>query len=73
MPPIASEFIIYISTHEEKPCPMEACDFWLGRGFEESCNHLLRDHGLPCLHIGQETRRDNSGNPSHRTVAVFGK
>jgi len=40
--------------------------------FDESCNHLMQQHNLKCLHVGQETSYDNNGKPWHSTVAVFG-
>ena len=72
--PIATKFIVYVSTNEGTGCPIEGCDFFIGlEKFQESCNHLLQKHGLKCLHVGQETSHDNEGKPWHSTVAVFGK
>jgi hypothetical protein len=40
--------------------------------FDEACNHLMKAHGLKCLHVGQQTENDSNGKPWHSTVAVFG-
>lgn len=70
MPPVAKELMIYVSTNEGKGCGIDGCDFWLGlERFQESCNHLLQDHGLNCLHVGQQTTPDSNGSPWHSTVA----
>jgi hypothetical protein len=70
---IVSELIVHVSTGVERTCPL--CeDVQIGRGrFEESCNHLIADHGLKCLHVGSETHFGESVNPGIFTVAVFGK
>jgi hypothetical protein len=48
--------------------------FLLGAGrFEDSCNHLISEHGLRCLHAGSETHFEQSTSPAIATVAVFGK
>jgi hypothetical protein len=74
MPVVAKELIVYVSTNESRACPMPGCKFYLnGENFDGSCNHLLKAHGLKCLHVGQETGRDDEGKPWHSTVAVFGK
>ena len=74
MPPIATEFIVYVSTNVGRRCPFQDCDTHLGLNqFEESCNHLLQQHGLKCLHVGQETSGLGVDEPFHSTVAVFGK
>jgi hypothetical protein len=55
MPAVAKEFIVYVSTNIGKGCPFEGCDFSIGlERFEQSCNHLIQQHGLKCLHVGQE-------------------
>jgi hypothetical protein len=71
----AKETIIRISTNETASCRL--CNFTPYRGspvaFEDVCNHLIKEHGLQCLHIGQETTHGPGGNPWHSTVAVFGR
>jgi hypothetical protein len=29
--------------------------------FDEACNHLIKKHGLKCLHVGQETTHGSDG------------
>jgi hypothetical protein len=73
MPPLGKEIIVYVSTNEGRSCPLEGCNFTLDMDtFQENCTHLLQ-HGLMCLHVGQETTYDSDGKPWHNTVAVFGK
>ena len=73
MQPAAKEIIVRVSTNETLSCRL--CDFAPdlydagSAGFEEICNHLMREHGLHCLHVGQETAH---GPPWHSTVAVLG-
>ena len=71
----AKEIIIRISTNETVSCRL--CEFNPYGGssvaFEDVCNHLMKDHGLICLHVGQETTHGPGGHPWHSTVAVFGK
>ena len=40
--------------------------------FNDVCNHILQQHRLRCLHVGQETHASGD-TPWHDTVAVFGK
>lgn len=64
--------VVHISTDEGKGC--KHCDFSIGTdNFSESINHYISDHGYKLLHVGQETSRDNRGNPFQLTVAVVGK
>jgi hypothetical protein len=68
MPAVATKIIITVASNMGNPCPL--CRNVQLDGiehFDEACQHLL-DHGLKCLHVGQE----GHGN-SQRTVAVFGK
>jgi hypothetical protein len=62
--------MIYVSSNISRMCPLctESLD---GELFEHACNHVL-EHGLKCLHVGQETKADGDGKPWHMTVAVFG-
>ena len=71
---LASEIIVMVSSNGDRQCPL-CHDFSLDgtKDWEESCNHLLREHGLKCLHVGQETAPSFDGSPYHNTVAVFGK
>ena len=75
MPAVAKEVIIRISTNETVMCRL--CDFTPSSGspvaFEEVCNHLMKEHSLECLHVGQETTSGPGGHPWHSTVALFGK
>jgi len=42
--------------------------------FEAACNHLLSDHGMKLLHVGQRTiASSQDGTAWQTTVAVFGK
>jgi hypothetical protein len=43
-----------------------------GDDFEKGCNHLIQEHGMKCLHVGQESDEGDDGL-WHFTVAVFGK
>ena len=74
MPVIAKQQIFRLSTNENIRCPI--CDYTTYAGnelaFNDVCNHLLQEHKLKCLHVGQETRSSESG-PWHSTVAVFGR
>jgi hypothetical protein len=47
--------LIRISSNESRMCP--PCDVELDgiHKFEDCCNHLLHDHELKCVHVGQET------------------
>jgi len=74
MPPVATEFIIYVSTNEGTGGRIESCDSL--RGLEKSqdnCNNFIQEHGLNGLNVVQETHIDDSGNTSHWTVGAFGK
>jgi len=74
MPVLAKESVVHVSTSVGRPCRINGCGFFLGLDkFQESCNHLIQQHGLKCLHVGQETSHDNDGKPWQSTVAVFGK
>jgi hypothetical protein len=73
-PMATTEFIIRVSTNESRKCPFDGCDVVLDamEMFENSCNHMLQDHQLVCLHVGQETV-DTDDGPYQTTVAVFGR
>jgi hypothetical protein len=72
-PGIATEIIVHVSTAESKVCPI-CKEVPIGAGqFEHSCNHLISEHGLTCLHVGSETHFETSVSPAIATVAVFGK
>jgi hypothetical protein len=74
MPVVAEEEMFRLSTDERIECPV--CQFTRYGGdtlaFSDVCNHILKEHNLKCLHVGQETTSGENG-PSHHTVAVFGK
>jgi len=63
--------IVYISNDEGKSC--EHCSFRLGSDLAASINHYINDHGYKILHTGQESSRDDNGNPWQITVALLGK
>jgi hypothetical protein len=75
MPVLAKQIIRRISTNETVSCKL--CDFTpyggSGAAFDDVCNHLMKEHGLKCLHVGQETTHGTDSQPWHSTVAVFGK
>lgn len=63
--------IVHVSTATKKSCPY--CDD-VELDFEELCNHPASHHGLVCLHVGQETyREDSTGSLIHSTAAVFAR
>jgi hypothetical protein len=65
--------MVYVSTAVRKLCPFcEEVAIGLD-DFEESCNHLISEHGMICLHVGSETDRDDDGALIHSTVAVFSR
>jgi hypothetical protein len=75
MPIAAKECIYRISTNETVDCPL--CDYFppyngSATAFGPVCNHIIQEHKLKCLHVGQETTSGENG-PWHSTVAVFGK
>ena len=77
MPAVASKQLFHISTSVIGNCPVcgaggEKISMDDSEYFEKMCNHLF-EHGLKCLHVGQETSRDDQGKPWQSTVAVFGK
>ena len=59
--------MVTVASNVGKPCPLCREERLNGERFDEACQHLL-DHGLKCLHVGQEGH-----GTTHRTVAVFGK
>ena len=63
--------VVHVSSDEGKSC--EHCDFRFGSDIAESINHYIDDHSYKLLHVGQETSRDNMGNPFQITVALLGK
>jgi hypothetical protein len=75
MPIIAKERMYRLSTNETVACPI--CGFTTYGGdevaFSDVSNHILQEHKLKCLHVGQESRLSDSGGLAHSTVAVFGK
>ena len=65
--------IVHLSTSLSKRCP--DCDYFpLGpdTDFGETISHYL-GHGFTVLHVGQETARDDRGEPWQMTVAVVGR
>ena len=75
MPAIAEEQMFRLSTDETVACPI--CGYQTHGGsvvaFGEVCTHILQEHKLKCLHVGQETYRASDGSPFHYTVAIFGR
>jgi hypothetical protein len=74
--PIAAKEVMYrVTTVVPVECPI--CQFTTFGGsevaFNDVCNHIITAHGLPCLHVGQESFDGNYGKPWHATVAVFGR
>ncbi len=67
--------VVYISTDISDLC--NHCNYNIGsdgyRGFQNSINHYINDHGYQLLHVGSETGTDSNGNPFNSTVAVVGK
>lgn len=75
MPGVAKEQIFRLTTAVTPfRCPL--CQFTTYGGsssaFNDVSNHILREHKLKCLHVGQETHWSGD-EPSHSTVIVFGK
>jgi hypothetical protein len=73
MPAIATKQIVSVRSDTGAPCPLCAGTRLDGHNdFDKACNHLMKDHGLKCLHVGQETHGDED-KPWYSTVAVFGR
>lgn len=74
MPILAKQEMFRLSTNERVLCPL--CRYTKFDGspgaFNDVSNHILQEHKLKCIHVGQETTRDD-GQIYHHTVAVFGK
>src|SRR6267154_1298585 len=64
--------VVRVCSIEDSICPL--CPRILDgySGFAEACNHLYL-HGLRCMHIGQETILQESGEVWQATVAIFGR
>lgn len=70
---VLKERLIKVSSNEAFPCPLCERGVQLDGGdLRETAAHLFQ-HGLKCVHVGQETTQDDDGKPWHSTVAVFGK
>jgi hypothetical protein len=67
----APKVIVRISSNEAGSC--RVCGTYVDgtKDFEAACNHVL-EHGLKCLHVGQETILGADGGPWQTTVAIFG-
>lgn len=74
MPTLAKEQMVRVRSDEGRSCPLcSRHSAMADNHFEVFSNHLLKDHSLKCLHVGQETIKDREGNLRQVTVAVFGK
>jgi len=65
--------IVYISTDAGTWC--EHCsgvNIGLDK-FAESVNHYIENHGYKLLHVGQDAKESERGNPISDTIAVLGK
>lgn len=67
------QHIVYISTNIGTWC--EHCgSVNIGMDkFAESVNHYIENHGYKLLHVGQESKETDKGNPISDTIAVLGK
>ena len=66
------DHVVHISTDVFTGCIH--CSFAIpGDDFASSVNHYIEKHGYKLLHIGTETRGDDSGKPWHSSVAILGK
>jgi len=65
-----AKIVVRVSTSEERSCPLCGEDLDGIRRWEDSCQHLLREHGLKVVHVGQESCHSDEGL-FHSTVAVF--
>jgi hypothetical protein len=68
MPDLGVTELIFVGSRHSKDC--KVCDKAIP-DFEDLCNHILKDHGLKLLHIGQEGHSDGT-HAFFETVAVFG-
>jgi hypothetical protein len=61
-----------ISSYTNSSCPF--CDEGLPglTNFVHAAKHLQEQHGLSCMHVGQQTGENHNGEVWHHTVAVFG-
>jgi hypothetical protein len=68
--PPGDKSVIYLNTNTLTSC--QACNFsfndWYDLG--KQIQHYI-EHGYKVIHVGQETSRDNEGNPWQSTVAVL--
>jgi hypothetical protein len=74
MPVIAKKRLIRVTSLINRNCPLCNGFEWGPEKdhFERLANHLL-EHGLKCVHVGQETDFDDQRRPRQATVAVFGE
>jgi hypothetical protein len=74
MPVVAKQEMYRLSTDGTLVCPISGFTTYNGDSvaFNDVCNHILSEHKLKCLHVGQETHHGDHG-PWHDTIAVFGK
>jgi hypothetical protein len=61
--------VVRVASHHREPCP--DCNELVG-DFEDLCNHLMKNHGMQLLHIGQEGSSDGT-RAFFETVAFFGE
>jgi hypothetical protein len=75
--PIAAKDVMYRITTALLPIDCPICHYTTYGGssaaFNDVCNHLLTEHKLPCLHVGQETDMDSDGKLHQSTAAIFGR
>lgn len=64
--------VLRISSGESRSCPV--CGSWLeGSDWDDSVNHVIREHGWRLLHVGGEWAEDGEGKSIQLTVAVLGE
>jgi len=71
---IAKEILVRIGI-DDRGCPVKPCSDRLDyMDFNEKCKHMLQDHGLACVYVGQEANgHDAALHVTNVTVAVFAK
>ena len=66
--------VVRLSSSIGKHCQL--CTAAIGyddKGLANEINHYITEHGYRLLYLGQETSRDDKGNPWQSTVAFLGK